>query len=289
MRIGSSAITTKGFSSAPLVVAVFLVAVYGMASGVAEAQEDNSSRHSTSQKGADTSELHSFEKSVQSPPEDSRREESHHEVRHDRARTNGVANELGEDIAVGFVDVAIALFSEGGRSSMQRISSGVDASIQRKNGEPLIPFVRYDFAFQRLSADITAHSNRFEGGYGPVALYLEDYAFSESSPASKLDIKRQMFLYRMAGDQTEIDVGLGQTVIVGARRTVINAFSVRGRFRLGENFTVDFQPVWGDKMNDYELALHYGGQFGSLKVGYRTVNSPEESLGGPFAGLAFYF
>ncbi len=278
--------------SAGLGSLVILAGVLGMVTNIAGAQEYDSSRDRSSSRGADSSVLHNFEKSVQPAAEDKGRDESHsgrpYRREHDD-HGDGVGGDLEEGFVQGMVNMSMNLIAAGGASSMQRIQPGADSLLYRDNGEPLIPFARYDFAYQHVSSGISAHVSRFEGGYGPMGLYLEDYTFNESAPTAALDIKRQMFLYRMSVSQAEVDIGFGQSVITGTQRTVIKAVSLRGRFMLNDNISIDLMPVWGDGMDDYELALHYGMQYGSLKIGYRSLNSPSATLSGPFAGLAFYY
>lgn len=93
----------------------------------------------------------------------------------------------------------------------------------------------------------------------------------------------------MLFNQAEIDIGLGESVISGMQRTAVGVVSLRGRFMFGENVSVDIMPIWGSGMSDYELAMQWGRQFGSMRIGYRTLRSPVVSLSGPFAGLALYF
>jgi hypothetical protein len=268
---------------------VILAGIFGMAVDIAAAHEDNSSPNSSSSHGADTSVLHSFEKSVQSAPENNRQNNPQTASSPRREHDDGVGYELGEEIIEGLLDVTMTILAEGGRSTLRRLDPAMDATLQRTDGDPSIPFVRYDFGYQRVSANIDAHINRLEGGYGPVALFLEDYSFNETSPASTLKIQRHMLLYRMSGKRAEIDMGLGESVISGMRRTTVGAVSLRGRFMLGENVSMEIMPVWGGGMSDYELALQWGRQYGSLKIGYRTLHSLDASLSGPFAGFALYF
>lgn len=278
---------------------VAVAGVFGMAADIAAAHEDRlnsnathddrSSQTASRPQGADTSVLHGFEKSVQSAPENNQQNAPRTESSRRREHDDGVGYELGEELVEGFMDVAMTLLAEGGRSTLRRLDPAADAPSHRDDGDPSIPFVRYDFGYQRVSARIDAHINRLEGGYGPVALFLEDYSFNETSPASTLNIRRHMLLYRMSGKLAEIDIGLGESVISGMQRTAVGAVSLRGRFMLGENVSMEFMPIWGGGMSDYELALQWGRQYGSLKTGYRTLHSPGASLSGPFAGFALYF
>lgn len=242
-----------------------------------------SDQTSPSSQGREEGALRKFEKSTQPTSTRNGRGDTQSEVPYSKGHDDNGLLQFA-------LEVVGEMFAMGGRSSMSRIlPQGESSSVPRMNGEPLIPFIRYDFAFQRISSDISARSNRIEGGYGPLALYLEDYAFIENNPPSALNVGRLMFLYRMAGDVTEIDVGLGRTVLAGATRTEIDAITVRAKYRFNEHFALDFQPVFGDRLYDLELALSYGQQFGAIKVGYRSLNSPSDSLSGVFTGLAFYY
>jgi len=92
-----------------------------------------------------------------------------------------------------------------------------------------------------------------------------------------------------SGQHIEIDFGLGRSVVSGAKRTAMNAFSLRGKFMLTDNASVDFTPVWGNGMDDYELALHWEGSLVRFAVGYRSLQTSGASLNGPFVGFALYF
>ncbi len=272
---------------------VLLAGVMGVAVDVDAAQEDGSSTNHGDSQGADTSVLRKFEKSIPPAPEGHRQNNPQPEPPRERKHDEDIGSELGEAIVEGMVNVTMSILAAGGRSSLRRLDPGTDpdteAPLLRNDGEPLIPFVRYDFGYQRVSANIAGHIHRLEGGYGPVALFLEDYTLNESAPAASLNIQRQMILYRMSGSRAEFDIGLGQSVISGAHRTEMGAVSLRGRFMLSETVSMDILPTWGGGMDDYELALHWGRQFGSLKIGYRRLHTPSTSLGGPFAGFALYF
>ncbi len=272
---------------------VLLAGGLGTAVDVAAAQEDGSSTNHRDSQGADTSVLRKFEKSIPPAPEGHSQHNSQSEPPREKKPNEDIGSELGEAIAEGVVDVTMSILAAGGRSSLRRLDPGIaldtEAPLLRNDGEPLIPFIRYDFGYQRVSANITGRIHRLEGGYGPVALFLEDYSLNESAPASTLNIQRQMIMYRMSVSRAELDIGLGQSVISGAQRTEMGAVSLRGRFMLSETVSMDILPTWGDGMDDYELALHWGRQFGSIKIGYRRLHTPSTSLGGPFAGFALYF
>lgn len=236
--------------------------------------------------GTDTSVLRRFEKGVQPAPE--RKSESRY-VAPSRVSEED-ENGIGDDLAQEFTDAFMNLVIEGGQYTMQRVAPGADELLRRNAGEPLVPFVRYDFAYQHVSSSIDASIHRFEGGYGPVALLLENFTFKERAPSNTLKVERQMILYRMSvGNEAEVDVGIGKSVITGMQRTTINVISLPVKFMIGENTSVELRPAWAGTVDDYEVALHWGMQFGSVKAGYRILSSPGASLNGPFAGIAFYY
>lgn len=229
--------------------------------------------------------LRKFEKSVQprpgnpaesSPPPAPRNREVH--------------DDLGDRLANELVNTAMDVVADLGEFTMQRVSPEADAALRRNDGDILIPFVRYDFAYQDVSANIFANSHRLEAGYGPFALLLEDYTFHEQLPADTLTISRQLLLYRMSANRMiEVDFGLGQSIISDAQHTTLNSISLPVRLLVSENVALELRPTWSETMDDYEIALHWGRQFGSVTIGYRTLISPGETLGGPFAGFAVYY
>ena len=239
----------------------------------------------TAPQSLDTSVLRSFEKSAIPKPE-IQSETRYRAPSHTSRQENGIGDELAQD----FMDMTMNLMIAGGYYSMQRVASEANDPMRRIAGEPLIPFMRYDFAYQHVSSRIGANIHRFESGYGPVALLLEKYTFNEHEPSNTLQVERQMFMYRMSvGNDAEIDLGIGKSVITGMQRTTINVISLPVKFMIGEMTSVELRPTWGGAVDDFEVALHWGVKLGSLKAGYRILSSPDASLKGPFAGMAFYY
>lgn len=179
---------------------------------------------------------------------------------------------------------------ELGQQTWQRLDLLESGASRRKEGDFPIPFIRYDFAYQNVASNIHANSHRLEAGYGPFAVLLEEYTFKEAAPDNTLTFSRQLLLYRMSADPMfEVDVGVGQSVVSGEQSTSLATLSLPVRVVLGENAALEFRPAWAGGMSDYELALHVGQQYGSIKVGYRALNSPDSTLSGPFAGFSVYY
>ncbi len=83
----------------------------------------------------------------------------------------------------------------------------------------------------------------------------------------------------------EVDFGLGRSIVYGTQRTELNAISLPVRLVVSENVALELHPIWADTMDDYEIALNWGRQYRSLKIGYRSLVAADASLSGPFAGL----
>ncbi len=187
-------------------------------------------------------------------------------------------------------DLMVEIIGDVSSATLQRLNASADPAIRRNEGDTLLPFVRYDFFRQSVATNVSANDQRLEAGYGPVAFLLEHYMFREQIPNATLTIERQMFLYRASFDRTvEVDFGVGQTNIYGLQRTTLSSVSIPIRIAFNDNVTLEFRPTKADTMDDYEAALHFGGQYGSFKVGYRTLVGSGASLSGPFAGFAAYY
>ena len=90
----------------------------------------------------------------------------------------------------------------GGKSSWVRLHPG-DATemgvsvTPREIGEPTIPFLNVDIAFQSVKPDIEALDGRVEVGYGPMGFQYRWTHYDERLPERSLDLIQWHFLYRM--------------------------------------------------------------------------------------------
>lgn len=200
---------------------------------------------------------------------------------------------LGDDL-VGelmgdMVGAVVGIAGHMGALTLQRLGSGADADTRREEGDILVPFVRYDFFRQQVVSNIYATDHRLEVGYGPVALLVEKYTFYQQ-PNDTLTINRKLFLYRMSPTRNaEIDLGFGETVVSGLQNTSLGTFSLPIAVMLGDNVSLEFRPTWSNNLDDYEGAVHVGGRYGSLKLGYRSLSTNGAVLNGPFAGFSLYY
>jgi hypothetical protein len=119
---------------------------------------------------------------------------------------------------------------------------------------------------------------------------FEEYTFHNQATGSTLTIDKQMFLYRMSGTRDfELDIGMGQSTIAGLERTPMGSFSLPVKIKATDSVTIEFIPTWSGLMSDYDAAVHWGTQYGSLKIGYRYLTTTGAYLKGPYAGFALYY
>jgi len=161
----------------------------------------------------------------------------------------------------------------------------------RKTGEFLIPFVRLDTSYQNVESDVDAFDYRVELGYGPFGIQTRQPRYREEDTSDELDIYQTHALYRMSiGNNVEIDLGLGQFAIEGNKKNSGPSFTMPIIFHYNEYMGIEFRPVWANinenNIKDYDLALLCGWRYISVRVGYRWLESENQSLNGPFIGLS---
>ena len=201
--------------------------------------------------------------------------------------SDSLLTDLLGDLMVEFVGSVLA---EGGMASLQRVvdPEAIDFNMTaRLPGDPLIPILRLDVVGQKVQSDIEALGVRGEGGYGPVGVQVDFSRYWEQTPGDQLNLIRSAGLYRMSfSSHVEVDLGLGALTVQGDRTTSNLLFSLPVLVHPHENWGVEFRPAWSEFYSDYDLALLLTHRYTSLKLGYRWVHSPDESLDGPYAGFS---
>jgi hypothetical protein len=194
------------------------------------------------------------------------------------------SNASGDDApAPGFLAVPTDL-------TMARLNPRTDITLRRDDGDILIPYARYDFGYQQLSAGIRGYDNRFEAGFGVFSFLFEDYRLYDQNYGAALTLERYLMQYRVSVNRrSELDFGVGQTDLMGAGYTSLDTLSVAGRFMLLDNVLLEVRPVWARTVHDYDAALMLTQPYWSLKAGYRTMTSPGGTLQGPYLGFALHY
>jgi hypothetical protein len=212
------------------------------------------------------------------------------------ARSYGVGSSAGSSgSCVGaffgevFSEIIGATLAEGGAISLARVSGGADDGDVRLReiGEPELPFARMDVVYQSIESDVEAVDARVELGYGPIGVHGNLTRYREREPHDNLSILRVYGAYRMSfGSYAEMDLGIGALTMMGDPAPTKLLLSVPFLFHPSEYVGIEFRPAWADRVSDYDLAALLSVKCVSLKLGYRWVCSPQESLNGPYVGVS---
>ncbi len=178
----------------------------------------------------------------------------------------------------------------GGACSWARVTDRESSAVEvtpRALGEPLLPFARMDVVYQNVESDVDAVDVRAEAGYGPLGAHLDLTRYREQFPSDDLNIIRALGVYRMSfGSHVEIDLGCGVLTLSEQQTDSRFLFSLPVLVHPSAYWGIEFRPAWADRVNDYDLAVLLNRHYASLKLGYRWVDSPHESLDGPYVGIS---
>ena len=194
-------------------------------------------------------------------------------------------------------DREMGLFSAGGMLSLERIEPKGrldpegDTIRPRKTGEALIPFFRFDFAYQDVEYDVSAWDYRFEGGYGPISAQFRWTSYDEKDPVDNLEVSEYHLMYRMSfSSQMEVDIGIGGMTVRGENENHGFSIAIPVLYHPSDYFGFEFRPVWSSvnetDIQDFDFSVLIGWRYVSFKAGYRWVRSPNVSLDGPQIGAA---
>lgn len=196
----------------------------------------------------------------------------------------------GPDIGDAWPDLQFHTFLDRPTSlTMHRLDPQAEAAVRRDDGDILIPYVRYDFAYNHVSSSISGVDNRLELGWGVIGILADEYYLTDSAYGVSLTMDRYLLQYRLSINRRgELDLGVGETDLLGANYTQLGTVSVAARFIAAEHLMVEFRPTWANTIQDYEGAVAYTRSGWSLKAGYRSMTSPGGTLQGPFVGFALH-
>ena len=93
------------------------------------------------------------------------------------------------------------------------------------------------------------------------------------------------------GKHVEWDIGVGAFIIEGNDTNAGESFTTPLFIHPTDFLGVGFRPaashVKDNRVGDYDLSVLLGWKYAFLKLGYRWVESENESLNGPHIGLSF--
>lgn len=201
-----------------------------------------------------------------------------------------------DDLFGGFLgEVFVGGLWYGGVGSLGRIQEDpaeefLDGEYARAAGEPLIPFLRLDADMQRIDPGLDAWNVAAECGYGPIAVWGRMQRFDGDDPDARMDLYEVALLYRLSfGRHVEIDLGGGTVQLDGVADASRGSFLAELRVHPHEWFGLEFRTTLAQELEIYDVALLAGPRFVDFKAGWRWTRSPNESLDGPYAGMAISF
>ena len=161
----------------------------------------------------------------------------------------------------------------------------------RENGDPLVPLVRIDGAWQDVSDEIEARDWYGQLGYGAIGVDYRRTCFDQSHPQKTLRMEWGHILSRLSyGSQVEVDLGMGIYTLTGEEKTSGFSLTSAVLYYPSDHWGLEFRPTvaWINQdttVNDFDLALHLRHEAVGLKFGYRWTKSTNVTLDGPYAGL----
>lgn len=196
-----------------------------------------------------------------------------------------------------FFDVFSELISYGARVSLAHVN-GDETSFtdieRREPGAPELPFLRLDLNYQYVESDIDGFDGRIEIGYGPFAFEHRKTRFRESAADDELTLKYVRGLYRVSGsNEFEFDIAFGSIAL--QRNNHNSGLSTGLVFNIypHPNFGLRLAPSWswinGNPINDLDGSVAYIHKYFSLRAGYRRLQSYDELLHGPYAGVSLFY
>ncbi len=176
------------------------------------------------------------------------------------------------------------------KSSSTRKSNG----FEREFGVAFTPYVRVDAAYQDVESDVEAYDLRLEFGYSFFAVVGRKTRYFEEDPDDTLDIDEFFLTIRLSElDIFEIDFGVGGLYINGDDINSGVAVSAAILCHPVDYAGFEIRGAWTEinenLIQDYDAAFMLGWRYTSVKVGYRTIISENESLDGPYLGLSLRF
>jgi hypothetical protein len=225
---------------------------------------------------------------------DRHRENDH--VQNHNDRSEGIAELFFDVLFDSTIDIMANLIAEGGEASISRVEDGhrYQGIKKRRTGEPLLPFVKLNLSTQYISEWIGATDLRFEVGKGPLAFEARMTRYRDESIDEKLDYDQIQALYRMSvGHKYGINLGLGYGRMQGGNEYDGLILSMPLLYYNGNRFGYEFRPVifnaGESTVSELDISVLYAYKKMAFRLGYRTLDSPNETIDGMYMGLDLIF
>ncbi len=171
---------------------------------------------------------------------------------------------------------------------------GMELSGNRVYGDPIFPMVRLDTGVQYISSDITAYGYGVELGQAILAADFRHTYYNDRLFDDTLHFYQLHALYRMGfGRRVETNLALGGMWLRGEESASAFSLGFPVRYWPSRRLGVEVRPMFGffeaGTLNDLEAGILLRYAHGSLRLGYRWVESRGERLSGPRIGFSVRF
>jgi len=224
-----------------------------------------------------------------------RHRDSHHD--HGDDFFSALFGDLIEAVVTEVVDTSADILgsavSAGGTNSNERIDSHTADSNRRRLGEPLIPYFRLNLNLQNITENIYGFDGKLELGRGALAGEYRQTSYRDDKQKEQLKLKQFQFFYRMSfGNQVGVNFGLGSASLNGVNQSQGGMLSMPIIYHPQRHLAFEFRPTWlfGEiSIDELDLSTLIAYKRMAFRIGYRQLNSANESLQGAYAGIDYIF
>ncbi len=187
---------------------------------------------------------------------------------------------------------------EGTKMSYARVGGSTDidpAKIEiRQAGEPTLPFYEVDYKYMYVNSEIIANDIGVQLGNGPLGFECRSTWFAERNPKDNLTLTQYHVLLRMSPNRSqEYGIGVGTLYLSGNGHHSGFSITFPIKFYPKHSFGIQFKPTYswinGNLINDNDLSFVLTKKFGSIELGYRSLDTNGKSLNGSYIGLAWHY
>jgi len=190
---------------------------------------------------------------------------------------------------IGYGRMIIAGYGD----ALRRMDPQATTVEPREKGEKMLPLFRVDMDYQYIDSDVEAIGLHLETGYGPFAAQMRQSRFTEDNGDDLNATAINLLLRATYAKYFEFDMGAGAFQLNGEDENW--GFHVTTPFlvHINDHVGFEYRPSWttlkGNSIREGDLAMMFGRKSTSLKVGYRTLQSPSLELDGFFAGVSLHW
>lgn len=159
---------------------------------------------------------------------------------------------------------------------------------------PLKPTLQLDIAYQPPRQQISAYDIRLELGSGPVGAQARVTHYKETNPSDHMNLFHLHGLARLIkSNDFGFNLGLGISQLNGNNQTSGISFTLPMSWYVSSGVAIEFKPtlfqLHDTLLSDIDSSLVFITEAGNLNLGYRSINSRDVTISGPYLGLSIRY